>query len=262
MNTQDLFQLNIDANKFRATNAVWNQLRLNDPWSVGYVSTLIEKQPFVAKEDWESYYYESGEKRQTALLQLDNSFQKVLNNDLLKRENPKAIQQIPFQYRQFNTQYGRTKADFEVKAKALQNHCNIDLTLAEAVECVRFRVICETWNGIVIRERAAIQTLQKRFPQIEFRVSDGVRDYQYGIDYELFLNNQLLGAIQIKPPSYQHDKPYLQKAKLANQRKHQAYFHTYHRNVRYVYANHRGEILNTDDFLERLGRYYEKHTSL
>lgn len=256
-----LFRLNIDTSKFRATNAVWNHLCLNDPWSVGYVSTLIEKQSFATKEAWESYYYESGKKRQAALLQLDSSLQKTLNNGLLKRENPQLIRQIPFKYRQINTQFGRTKADFEEKAKSLQKHCHIELTTMEAIECVRFRVICETWNGIIVRERATIQTLQRHFPQIEFRVSDGERDYQYAIDYELFLHNQLLGAIQIKPKSYQGNQSYLQKAKNANQRKHQAYFNAHKRNVRYIFANHQGEILNTDDFLEKLKKYYKKHTS-
>ena len=139
----------------------------------GYVSTLIEKEAFTAKEDWEKYYYELGEKRQTAVLQLDDTLQTTLNNFLLKRKNPKAIQQIPFKYRQLNTQFGRTKADLEAKAKALQRHCNIELSPKEAFECVRFRVICETWNGIIGRERKAIQTLQKLFPQVEFRASDG-----------------------------------------------------------------------------------------
>ncbi|MGB0932094.1 MAG: hypothetical protein ACPGVB_15025 [Chitinophagales bacterium] len=254
-----LFQLKINPSKFRATNAVWNYLHLNDPWSVGYVSTLIEKQPFATKEAWESYYYKSGEKRQVTLLQLNSSLQKILNNGLLKRENPKSIQQIPFKYRQINTQFGRTKTDFEEKAKSLQKYCNVELTLSEAFECVRFRVICETWNGIVVRERATIQTLQRHFPKIDFRVSDGERDYQYAIDYELFLDDKLLGAIQIKPKSYQGNQSYLQKAKKANQRKHRAYFNAYKRNVRYIFANHQGEILNTDDFLEKLKKYYKKH---
>ena len=254
-----LFQLRIDTAKFRATNAVWNQLRLNDPWSVGYVSTLIEEQPYATKEDWEAYYYLSGEKRQKALLQLDSFLQQNLNDSLLKRENPQLVQQIPFKYRQINTQFGRTKADLYNKAKALQKHSFLKLTLEEAFECVRFRVICETWNGIIVRERATIQNLQKLFPEIEFKVSDGVRDYQYAIDCELFLKGKLLGAIQIKPKSYQGNQAYLQKAKTANLRKHQAYFHTYNRNVRYIFANHRGEILNKDDFLERLQNYYQKH---
>ncbi len=256
-----LFELNISPSKFRATNATWNRLHLNDPWSVGYVSTLIEQQAFTTKEAWENHYYASGEKRKIALLQFSPNLQSQLQDSLLKYKDKKAILQIPYSHKQINTQYGRTKADLIQKAHTLQQHCAnfLQLTKAEAFECVRFRVICETWNGIIIREKATIATLKNRFPKLEFKVSDGVRDYQYAIDYELFLNHQLLGAIQIKPPSYLSSKAYILKAKAANQRKHQAYFATYHRNVRYVYANYKGEILNTDDFLERLGQYYKRH---
>ena len=35
------FVLSIDTRKFSSTNALWNDLMLNDPLSVGYVSTLI-----------------------------------------------------------------------------------------------------------------------------------------------------------------------------------------------------------------------------
>lgn len=55
----DEFILPIDIEKFRSTNAMWNNLMLNDPWSVGYVSTLIELQEWKSKEEWEAkaYYY-------------------------------------------------------------------------------------------------------------------------------------------------------------------------------------------------------------
>ena len=47
----DEFVLGIDKEKFRSTNAKWNELMLNDPWSVGYVSTLIEAANWKNKED-------------------------------------------------------------------------------------------------------------------------------------------------------------------------------------------------------------------
>ena len=49
----DEFVLSIDKDKFRSTNAKWNELMLNDPWSVGYVSTLIEAANWKCKEEWE-----------------------------------------------------------------------------------------------------------------------------------------------------------------------------------------------------------------
>ena len=47
----DEFLLTIDKIKFRNTNAAWNELCLNDPWSVGYVSTLVEVHPFNIKKN-------------------------------------------------------------------------------------------------------------------------------------------------------------------------------------------------------------------
>ena len=43
----------IDLQKFASTNGAWNDLMLNDPWSVGYVTTLIELKQFKTKEEWE-----------------------------------------------------------------------------------------------------------------------------------------------------------------------------------------------------------------
>ena len=59
----DEFVLGIDKEKFRSTNGKWNELMLNDPWSVGYVSTLIEAANWKSKEEWEQTYYASGENR-------------------------------------------------------------------------------------------------------------------------------------------------------------------------------------------------------
>ena len=66
----DLFQNLIDLNKFKSTNAIWNELKLNSPWSVGYVTNLIESSIFSSKEEWRDYYYNSGKER---LLQIGRS---------------------------------------------------------------------------------------------------------------------------------------------------------------------------------------------
>jgi hypothetical protein len=55
LSIMDEFVLCIDENKFRSTNEKWNELMLNDPWSVGYVSTLIETVAWKTKEEWEQY---------------------------------------------------------------------------------------------------------------------------------------------------------------------------------------------------------------
>jgi len=59
----DLFQNLLDAQKFKATNALWNELGLNSPWSIGYATNLIESSEFSSKEDWRDFYFDSGQKR-------------------------------------------------------------------------------------------------------------------------------------------------------------------------------------------------------
>jgi len=253
----DTFILLIDKAKFRSTNGIWNQWRLNDPWSVGYVSNLIERKSFHRKEDWEDFYYDSGLKRYQQLLKLAPETRNLLNDFLLKKQNPARVKTIPQNLIVLNTNYGRTKNDLMLKAKVLCKETNLSLSLDECFSCVRFRTICETWNGIILCEKNTIKNMQTRFPQIIFRKVEGERDYAYAIDYELFYEENLLGAIQIKPKSYLGNAPYIRKAKWANEQKHQKYNRDFGKNVRFVIADITGNILNDDDFIPRLQRYYK-----
>jgi len=255
----DTFILSIGRDKFRSTNGIWNNLRLNDPWSVGYVSDLIASKPFRMKEEWEEFYYNSGLERSHQLLKLAPKTRNLLNNFLLIKQNPARIKTIPKNLTVLNTRYGRTKNDLMLKAKFLCKETNHALSLEECFFCVRFRTICETWNGIIVCEKNTIKNLQTKFPQILFRKVEGERDYKYAIDYELFYAEKLLGAIQIKPKSYSGNAPYIKKAKKANEQKHHSYNKVYGRNVRFVIADMRGNILNNDDFISRLQRFYEQH---
>lgn len=259
MPVTDTFFLSIDRDKFRSTNAIWNELRLNDPWSVGYVSDLIAKKSFLTKEEWEQFYYDSGHERYKQLLKLSLQTRNLLNNFMLKKQNPAKIKTISPNLIKLNTFYGRTKNDLMLKAKVLCKEINYSLSLEECFTCVRFRTICETWNGIVIVEKNTIKNLQTRFPEIIFCKVDGERDYKYAIDYELFYNGKLLGAIQIKPKSYSGNAPYIKRAKKANERKHQKYNKDFCKNVRFIIADKNGNILNDDDFIPRMTQYYRQH---
>ena len=212
--------------KFRATNAMWNHLKLNAPWSVGYVSMLIERESFTGKEDWEAYYYQSGEQRNKLLVQKNYDFQALLNEPLLKLTHPDKIKRLPKDLKNLNLHYGRTPDQLAQKGLILYEYMGKtrwELTLEECVACVRFRVVCETWNGIIIRERRAITFLKKHFPQVEFRKTDGDFDHRYAVDYELFKNGQLVCGIQVKPKSYLYHNVYINAARRANQRKNEQY---------------------------------------
>ncbi len=260
----DEFIKNIDDKKFSSTNGLWNDLRLNDPWSVGYVSNLIQQQEFSSKEEWESFYYNSGVERNNEILKLSASDQIILDNFGLILTNPQETQKVEYVKKQLNFGCGRTKEQLQEKANTLFQNIEkqgnpLSITIEECFECVRFRTICETWNGIVIREKNTVSNLKRRFSKIEFRNVSGEIDYEYGIDYELYLNGQLLGAIQIKPKSYLGNTSYLQKAKSANEQKHKKYKEQFGKNAVFVISESNGTILNTD-FLNKLTKFYKENT--
>jgi len=216
--------LTIDAEKFRSTNAPWNNLMLNDPWSVGYVTTLIELVPFEKKEDWENFYYESGQKRELEIAKLSPDLQNTVNDESLIRVNRSAVNQLSWDLKNLNTQYGRTKERLQKKGLILFNEVKnngLNLTLEDCIECVRFRVICETWNGVIVRERNTVQNLLNQFPNTEFRKVSGEMDHTFAVDYELYKNGVLTSAIQIKPTNAPWNAPYIQKARNANKHKNQ-----------------------------------------
>lgn len=218
----DEFVLGIDRDKFSSTNAKWNALMLNDPWSVGYVSTLIELQSWQSKEEWEEFYYRSGEQRQALLGDNRN----LLDNFSLIRTDRATVNKLPWDVKNLNTQYGRTREDLKRKAEVLYAAvCNNGhgLTLEECEECVRFRVICETWNGIILRENNTIGSLTARFPMLSFEKTSGEVDYTYAVDFEVFRAGSLICGIQIKPQSYTWNAPHIVKARITNKDKNAAY---------------------------------------
>lgn len=220
----DEFILSIDKDKFRSTNAKWNELMLNDPWSVGYVSTLIEAANWKSKEEWEQTYYASGKVR-NAYIEANADrlgYSKEFFNDTTVPQNKSRYYALSWDIKNINTQKGRTPEDFREKGKILYDavkNNGFGLTLEECVECVRFRVICETWNGIILRENNTISTLQKLFPLLSFEKSEGEMDHQYAVDFQVYQQSKLICAIQVKPKSYLQKAPYIIKARYANEKK-------------------------------------------
>lgn len=94
---------------FESTNGLWNDLMLNDPWSVGYVTTLIEMKTFDNKEDWESFYYESGEERDNKISKLSIELQNKINDEQLVLKNKSEIYNMSWSMKNINYNYGRTK---------------------------------------------------------------------------------------------------------------------------------------------------------
>ena len=254
------FQNTLDKKKFRATNAPWNELTLNSPWSVGYVSSLIESESFKSKEDWEAFYYRSGEERNALLAKESAPIRNFMNFHILKKTKPENIKKTPPKYKNLNFNYGRTKAQLAEKGAILfekMQENNSNISLEECIESVRFRVICETWNGIMIREKNTIEVLQSKFPNLIFEKTSGEFDHRYAVDYQVFKFEKRLCGIQIKPKSYTFKTGYIQKAKAANRRKNELYSLEFKAPVLDVISKSSGEVLN-DEVLVRIEDFNTK----
>lgn len=243
------FVLPIDAARFRSTNDAWNELMLDDPWSVGHLTTLIELKTFKSKEEWESFYYQSGEERERLLQRWDAPTQAMLQNESLIRTDRDFVYGLSWNLKNLNTHFGRTRERLYQKGEILYNHVRDNgygLSVEECFECVRFRVVCETWNKVVERERNTIKTLQAMFPHVVFQEVPGEVYHTYAIDYEAYVDGELRYALHVKPATYTGNTTYLVNARQANSRKNQLYKARFGAPVYEIISDDEGNILQTD----------------
>jgi len=244
----DEFINSLNIARFESTNGLWNDLMLNDPWSVGYVTNLIETTEFRNKEEWEEFYYNSGENRDAELCKLSPELKEKLDNEQLILKNKNEIADLSKDLKNLNFNFGRTKLQIKQKGKILYQSAikkGIDITETECAEAVRFRTICQTWNGVVIRERKTINLLKQNFSELNFQKTNGHFDYEYAVDYQAFKGNVLICGIQIKPASYtRSNATYVIKAKSANKRKNEKYTEKFKVPVFDIFFE-KGQILNS-----------------
>jgi len=248
----DEFINDLDPQTFRFTNSPWNELMLNDPWSVGYVTMLIELKTFSNKEEWETFYYEMGDYRNNQIASLSQENNIILNDESLIKKEKQRVTGLSWDLKNINTQNGRTKVQLDKKGLILYNYVknNSLITLEECQKAVRYRVICETWNGIILREHNTIKNFKGLLNNVSFVKKEGDFDFKYAVDYEILLNGRLLCGIQIKPKSYTFNTPYLRRAKFANKNKNEAYLKEYKVPVFDVISKTNGDILNKNILLE------------
>ena len=121
----DEFVLGIDKDKFRSTNAKWNELMLNDPWSVGYVSTLIEASNWKSKEEWEETYYASGAVRNRLIEEnaAKLGYTKEFFNDTTVPHNKAKYYALSWDVKNLNTQMRHTNL---IHIRKTHSHANIN----------------------------------------------------------------------------------------------------------------------------------------
>jgi len=242
----DLFRNRLSKEKYAATNEIWNQLGLNKAWRVGYVTDLIKQRRFATKEEWKAYYFQSGIERHKKM------------SKLLASEYGKLINKTPsknLELNKINYGYGRTEDEVKQIGRELyRGICDSDNPLAltenECMYAAYFRIICETWNGVVVRESETkavlIEKLEKEGYSVLLIDTLGSFDYEYAVDFEVYWDGRIICGLQIKPESYRSNKAYIEKAHKINVKKNEEYTKKYGRLVFYVYSNSKGEISNSD----------------
>lgn len=248
----DIFKNEIAKDKFSSTNYIWNALGLNTAWSVGYITTLIKQKKFKSKDDWYAHYFESGEQRFAEISKLNENDKLLINSNV--PSNNKLLNKLNFNY-------GRTKLEIALKGirlyEAILKEGNpYNLTEDECKYIAFYRVVCETWNGVMGREFSTKKTMYNDFLTEGYEVSiidtNGRFDYNYGIDFELYYEGVIVCGLQIKPESYKSNKDYLKKAKEINEIKNNKYKSKFNRNSYYIYSNEKGYISNKEVIQEIL----------
>lgn len=234
------YKKKIAEDKFRHTNSIWNKLGLNQTNKIGTISKLIQDHAFKTKEDWANYYFQSGAERKKFIS--------------LYGEKPG-----------FDRNYGRTKTELNVLALelykgVLEKGERTDITLEECEECVFYRVIGETWNGIMVREEETINNLKRIFSALfkgtkdfSFKKTGGDEDARYAVDFEVFDGEKLILGLQIKPDSYKTaSKDVLGNIHELNIKKNLMYKRDKGADVTYVYSDLRGAMSNQGDVIKAL----------
>lgn len=168
------------------------------------------------------------------------------------------INQKPFsckeEWEEYYYEHGRSREYLAQVGQRLHSLASqvFDISLEECIECVRFRVICETWNGIIIREINTINRLSQMLEnKFIFKKTEGKIDTEYAVDYEMYSGDELMCGIQIKPVSYlKSNEDYVLEAKKYNEEKNEVYTKLFRVPVFTLYSDMSGYITPTTEFEE------------
>ena len=245
----------IDKSILQKTNSIWNKCQVNHPWSIGYTSFLISQRTFLSFDDWVSHYFNTGDKRDILIDLLKEKDARLIlrTPDVPKRLRCK-YKSLDSSLKKLNLEYGRSWESTENRIlffkKALRER-NINYTYQNCAKVFLQRVIIDTWNGRV-RETNTIDHLKEMFAKFEFQDSDAWSDFNYGIDFNILKDGNLIAAIQVKPLSYRGKTKYISAAKKANKKKWARFEKEKSTNVFLIISNEKGEIQEENGLIDFL----------
>lgn len=242
-----------DTREFKSTNTIWNDLKLNIGWSIGYLTYLHKISGATTFTEWETYYFISGRRRIQAINKLPILKKQMLLNHNLYRESPMTnVNLLSRDEMSLNTHMGRTIDELNIIAKELYKGVIANelrnISLVDCQDYTYIRVLDETWLGVE-RELNTKQTLQNLMPKYEVRDVSIEIDRKYAVDFEIYLNDKLFLAVQVKSSKYHmNTSDILLRTKSYNSDKNKKYQDMYGVPVINVYSDLIGRICNLEEF--------------
>ncbi|PLS19573.1 hypothetical protein CVD28_03910 [Bacillus sp. M6-12] len=240
--------------KFKSTNKIWNDLGLNHAWTIGYLTKLFKAYSGKDYEAWERFYYQSGEKRLQHIHALPLEKQTLLKDFKIPSTNQYSeLYQVTNEEKNLNAYYGRTEQELVEIGSFMYQQINkrenpLFITEKECIDFVKIRVLDEIFIGIE-REINTIKKLETFFPEATFKEVSVEMDAKYAVDYEVYLNGELMVALQIKSSHYKVDnQSIVKKTKAFNHNKNIAYTKEFGVDVLYIYATETGYIEDRKTF--------------
>lgn len=196
---------------------------------VGMMNELILKKEFKSKDEWEEFYYKSGEERLRKIKDFVKQKYDELKESGSKREKvPKLWIDKFIKENNLWEGYGRTEKELEKLGEILYKNIPTkimpsykkylsvanEITLQDCQNYIKEVVIDTTWVGEIKRGINVVKTL-KKMGFGTFMKTSGNIDVSQAVDYELSLPNGKVG-IQIKPESFE---PIISKANKKAQEK-------------------------------------------
>jgi hypothetical protein len=249
--------------KFHYTNKDWNELKLNHSWVIGSLGYLFKQSKALSWEEWQTFYFHSGNERNRLLANLNQEKQRILTDFTIPGERKyNSMNQLSAEEKRINTHYGRTADDLKrIGVYFYQELCKRGhkkfVTQSEVIDFAFIRAVDETFIGFQ-REIKTIESLKNMFPFLVFEDVPYQKDVEFAIDTEVIYNEKLVCAIQVKSLSYfNSQRSFIEGVKKMNHNKNDAYTKKYGVPVLYAYADANGTIHN-DDLLKTLHAFINK----
>lgn len=176
---------------------------------------------------------------------------KILEDFTLPYTNPALYKKLTQEEKRINSDFGRTKEDLNKIAEYFYQHLRKKPMFSQITphlcrDYVWIRAIDETFIGFQ-REITTLSFLQQKFPTLTFQSASSETDSLFAIDVEVYHEDKLLFALQIKSSKYLDSQMDIMKdVTQMNERKNRQYQLKYNVPVHYVYVKGFNHIVNHD----------------